>query len=74
MFPDDTNLFLSYKDVSYLLETANIRLERISQCFISNTLSLNVSKTKYLFFHKPSKKSDIPLLLPKLNINNGEIE
>ena len=38
---------------------------------ISNKLSLNVSKIKYSFFHKPSKRDDIPLLLPKLNINNN---
>ena len=35
---------------------------------------LNVSKTKDSFFYKLSKKDDIPLLLPKLNINNSEIE
>ena len=31
-------------------------------------------KTKYSFFHKRSKKDDIPLLLPKLKINNYEIK
>ena len=74
MYADDTNLFLTHKDISYLFETANLQLERINQWFISNKLSLNVSKTKYSFFHKPSKRDDIPLLLPKLNINNTEIE
>ena len=74
MYADDTNLFLTHKDISYLFETANLQLERINQWFISNKLSLNVSKTKYSFFHKPSKRDDIPLLLPKLNINNNEIE
>ena len=71
MCADDTNLFLTHKDISYLFETANLQLERINQWFISNKLSLNVSKTKYSFFHKPSKRDDIPLLLPKLNINNN---
>ena len=74
MFADDTNLFLTHKDIIYLFETANLQLERINQWFISNKLSLNVSKTKYSFFHKPSKRDDIRLLLPKLNINNSEIE
>ena len=34
-----------------------------------------MKKVKYSFFHKPSKNmiDDIPLVLPKLNINNGEI-
>ena len=44
-----------------------------NQWFISNKLSSNVKITKYSFFHKPSKKDDIPLVLPKLNINNSEI-
>ena len=74
MYADDTNLFLTHKDISYLSETANLQLERISQWFISNKLSINVSKTMYSFFRKPSKRDDIPLLLPKLNINNSEIE
>ena len=67
MYADDTNLFLTHKDVSYLFETANLQLERINQ------LSLKVSKPKYSFFYKPSKKNDM-LLLPKLNIYNSEIE
>ena len=36
--------------------------------------SLNVEKTKYSFFHKPRKNGDIPLRLPKLIINNYEIQ
>ena len=36
--------------------------------------SLNVEKTKYSLFHKPSKNDDIPLCLPKLIINNYEIQ
>ena len=31
-------------------------------------------KKKYSFSHKPSKKDDIPLVLPRLNINNREID
>ena len=74
MYADDTNLFVTHKDISYLLETANLQLKRINQWFISSKMSLDVSKTKYSFFHKSSKRDDIPLLLPKLNINNSEIE
>ena len=74
MYVDDTNLFLRHEDISYLSETANLQLEIINQWFISNKLSLNVSKTKYSFFHKPRKRDDIPLLLPKLNVNNSDIK
>ena len=55
MFADDTNLFLTREDISYLFETPNFPLKRINQWLISNKLSLNVSKTKYSFFHKPNK-------------------
>ena len=48
--------------------------DEISQWFISNKLSLNVTKTKYSLFHKPSKKDNIPLVLPKLSICNNEIK
>ena len=74
MYANYTNLFLTHKDIGYLFDMANLQLERINQWFISKKLSLNARKTKYSFFHKPSKSDDIPLLLPKLNVNNSEIE
>ena len=40
--------------------------------FLTNS-HLMSKKNKYSFFHKPSKKDNIPLVLPKLNINNSEI-
>ena len=74
IYADDTNLFLTHKDISCLFKAANLQLEKIDHWFISNKLSLNLSKIKYSFFHKPNKKDDILLLLPKLNINDSEIE
>ena len=47
IYADDTNLFLTHKDISYLFKTANLQLERINQWFISNKLSLNVSKARH---------------------------
>ena len=52
----------------------NEELASINQWFTSNKLSLNAEKTKYSFFHKPSKKHDMPLMLPKLTISNHVIE
>ena len=66
MFADGTNLFYAEKNIKTLFETVNNELTKISQWFISNKLSLNVKKTKYSFFHTPSKKDNIPLALPKL--------
>ena len=76
-FADDTNLFYSNNDINTAFLKVNDELQKINEWFISNKLSLNVKKKKkkekYSFFHKPSKKDDIPLVLPKLNINNSEI-
>ena len=55
MYANDTNLFLRHKDISDLFETANLQLERINQWFISNKLSLNVTKKKYSFFTNRAK-------------------
>ena len=55
MYADDINLFLTHKDISYLSETANLQLERINQWFISNKLSINVSKAMYSFFTNRAK-------------------
>ena len=74
MYADDTKLFLTHKDISNLFKTANLESEIIIQWFISNKLSPNVSKTKYSFSQKPSKRDDISFLLPKLNMNNSGIE
>ena len=46
----------------------------IKDWFTANKLSLNVEQTKYSFFHKPCKKDDILLRLPKRIINNYEIQ
>ena len=73
MFADDTNLFYSNKDINTAFLRVNDELQNINEWFISNKLSLNVRKSKYSFFRKPSKKDNIPLVLPKLNINNNEI-
>ena len=74
MTADITN-FLAHKDISYIFEMTNLQLERINQWFVSNKLLLNLSKTKYLLFHKTSKRERRnSALLPKLNINNSEID
>ena len=65
MFADDTNLFFNHKDIKHLFTVVNNELVNIKDWFTANKLSLYVEKTKYSFFHKPSKKDDIPLCLPK---------
>ena len=74
MFADDTNLFYTHSNIPKLFSTMIEELASINQWFTSNKLSLNAEKTKYSFFHKPSKKDDIFLMLPKLTISNHVIE
>ena len=74
MSADDTNLFFNHKNIKHLFTVVNNELVNIKDWFTANKLSLNVEKTKYSFFHKPRKKDDIPLRLPRLIINNYEIQ
>ena len=75
MFPDDTNLFYTHSNIQKLLSTMKEELASINQWFNSNKLFLNAKKkTKSSFFHKPIKKDDINLMLPKLTISNHVIE
>ena len=48
-------------------------MEKISQWFKANKLSLNEAKTKFTLFHKPRDEDDLPLQLPNLKTNNSEI-
>ena len=42
--------------------------------FNANKFSLNPDKIKYFLFHKSIKTNNLPLLLPKLLINDNEVE
>ena len=74
LFADDTNLLFNHKDIKHLLTVVNNELVNIKNWFTANKLSLNVEKILIFFFHKPSKKDNISLRLPKLPISNCEIQ
>ena len=74
MFADDTNLFYEHKDLKTLFSLVNEELQKLNECFEANKLSLNVRKNKYLLFHKPSRKDDLPLLLPRLLIKSHKVD
>ena len=50
LFADDTNAFLTGKNVNNLITTMNEELEKIMVWLYANKLSLNVKKTHYLVF------------------------
>ena len=74
LFADDANLFCSDDDIMTLFETANHELNQINDWFLANKLSVNVEKTKYMFFDKLTDKDNIPLKLPSLQLNGNIIE
>ena len=55
VFADDTNIFLSGKDVNSLCLTFNNELRSVSNWFLANKLKLNVDKTCCMLF-KPKNK------------------
>jgi hypothetical protein len=74
MFADDTNLFLSNYSIKQLYADMNFELNKISDWFTANKLSLNVKKTKYTLFYKKLQEVNLPLKLPDLFLNYKEIK
>ena len=70
MYADDTKLFYSNNDIETLFSTVNMELEKISEWFKANKLSLNIKKNNYNLFCKNSSKDDLALKLPDLEIVN----
>ena len=66
MFADDTNLFYSHNNIKILFKNENDELEKNSQWFKVNKLSLNEGKTQFTLFHKLRDKDNLPLQLPNL--------
>ena len=71
LFADDTSIFFSHKDINYLNNVLNRELRKLSDWFIVNKLSLNLTKTKFMIF-KPRQKARHPDV--QLTLNNRCIE
>ena len=74
MFADDTNLFISQKNIDTLFAIMNVELQIVSTWIKSNKLSLNVDKTKWSLFHPLSKRKFLPQTLPNLLIEDIHIK
>ena len=55
-FAVDTSIFLQNKDTKELFDAGNKELQLVDQSLIANRLSVNVSKTKYIFFSTAQSK------------------
>ena len=71
LFADDTNIFFSHKDPQYVIDSLNNELEKLSDWFQANKLSLNTEKTKFMVFKPRQKKFCLDI---QLFINNKCIE
>ena len=63
MFADYTNHFYEHRNIIKFFATGNEKLMNINDWFMVNKLSLNVGRTKYSLFSKPSKVDDLPLMV-----------
>ena len=71
LFADDTNLFFSHNDLSYLMETINSEMIQLSNWFLANKLSINVKKSNFMIFKPRQNRQKIDL---KIEINSYRIE
>ena len=72
IFADDTNILFSHKDPSRLEKVINIELNKISNWFKLNKLSLNIDKMNFMIFK--NKHSNKPDLNYKIEIDDKNIE
>ena len=72
LFADDTTFQITGQNLKNVFEKANLELSKASEWFASNKLTLNVSKTKFILFHKKGTPVDLSGL--SLNIGNEKLE
>ena len=71
LFADDTNIFYSHTDASYLMEVVNLELEKITCWFYTNKLSINVKKSNFIIFRPRQNRQTLDLAF---NISNYSID
>ena len=72
LFADDTNIFLSGKDIPSIFSTINAELKSVLKWCNANKLTLHPDKTKYILFHPSRKKPDLDNT--KVTIDGHNIE
>ena len=72
MFADNTNLFISEKNLPELIPIMNTELTKYMTWMNVNKLLVNVSKTNYMIFRK--KRMKIPENIPDLLLNREKLQ
>ena len=70
MFSDDTNVFITGKNIDTMITLMNDELQKIAEWLQVNKLSINIKKTQYMIF---SLKTTI-ITNNKFYINNSILE
>ena len=69
LFADNTNIFCSGKDLDSLYRTVSSELNKLSDWFAVNKLSLNIAKTSFMIFSKRSISENL-----ETSINDFKLE
>ena len=69
LFADDTNIFCSGSDIVQLSIIVSNELDKLSEWFAVNKLSLNLSKTNFMVFTNCRREQNV-----NISINNCEID
>ena len=60
LFADDTNILLSNNNLTELINVLNFELKKVSSWFKCNKLSLNISKTNFMYFQTSHNNVILP--------------
>ena len=64
LFADDTNVFITGKNLGSMITTMNGELEKLYEWMCVNRLSLNIKKTKFMIFTpRKNKELDLDILI-----------
>ena len=69
LFADDTNIFFSHRDQNYLVETINNEMNKLTEWFKCNKLSLNAKKSSFMVFQQKRETLDFSITLNSTHIN-----
>ena len=71
LFADDTSCTAEDSDLNRLIAHANTELQKLANWFRANRMAVNISKTKFIIFHRKGKKINLNGL--QILFNNNEI-
>ena len=72
LFVNDTNIFVSHRDLPTIIRTLNVELKLLCNWFIVNRLSLNIDKTHFIVFNGIMKKYNCDALLSQKLVIDGK--